>query len=208
MRDAVIGHLGENRVIHIPNGIDSAAVEVTGEDGGFVLYLGRLAPEKGVETLLRAHAADNAEWRLVVAGTGPLLEEFRSRFPLAEFTGHLVGEALQARLRAASVVVVPSEWHENSPLSILEAMAHAKPIVASSIGGIPELVRNGETGLLFKPKDARQLSSCVRMLLGDVDLRAKLGRQARQVVEREYSVRGHGQALLSLYETLISRRSP
>ena len=103
-------------------------------------------------------------WRLVVAGSGPLLEDLRSRFPLAEFKGHLTGKALETTLRKASVVVMPSEWHENSPLSILEAMAHAKPIVASRIGGIPELVRDGETGLLFEPKDTQQLSNCIRML--------------------------------------------
>ena len=115
----------------------SVYIEASRQDGGFVLYLGRLSPEKGVETLLRAHAADNAAWRLVVAGSGPLLGNLQSRFPLAEFTGHLTGEALETKIREASVIVVPSEWHENNPLSILEAMAHAKPIVASrcSLGG-------------------------------------------------------------------------
>ena len=207
MRDAVVRRFGEDRVVHIPNGIDASAIEVTGQDGGFVLYLGRLSPEKGVETLLRAHAADNASWRLVVAGSGPLLDSFRSRFPLAEFTGHLTGESLKTRLRQAAVVVVPSEWHENSPLSILEAMAHAKPIVASRIGGIPELVRNGETGLLFEPKDTQQLSSRIRMLLDDSDLRTKLGRRARRIVESEYSLGRHGAALLSVYESLTTLKS-
>jgi glycosyltransferase involved in cell wall biosynthesis len=209
MRDAVVGRLGEDKVIHIPNGIDTSRIEVSEHDEGYVLYLGRLSQEKGVETLLRAHAADNAAWRLVVAGSGPLLEDLQSRFPSAEFTGHLTGKALETRLRKASVVVVPSEWHENSPLSILEAMAHAKPIIASRIGGIPELVRDGETGLLFEPKDTQQLSSCVRMLLGDPDLRRRLGRQARRIAETEYSLERHGAALLSLYQSLTANtKSP
>jgi glycosyltransferase involved in cell wall biosynthesis len=177
---------------------------VSEHDEGYVLYLGRLSPEKGVETLLRAHAADNAAWRLVVAGSGPLLQDLQSRFPLAEFTGHLTGKALETNLREASVVVVPSEWHENSPLSILEAMAHAKPIVASRIGGIPELVRDGETGLLFEPKDTQQLSNRIRMLLGDSDLRRRLGWQGRKIAETEYSLDRHGAALLSLYESLTA----
>ena len=204
MRDAVVRRFGEDKVVHIPNGIDTSRIEVSGKDEGFVLYLGRLSPEKGVETLLRAHAADNAAWRLVVAGTGPLLEDLQSRFTLAEFTGHLTGKALETRLREASVVVVPSEWHENSPLSILEAMAHAKPIVASRIGGIPELVRDGETGLLFEPKNTQELSSRIRMLLGDSDLRTKFGREARRVAETEYSLKRHGATLLSLYANLTS----
>ena len=205
MRDAVVRRFGEDKVVHIPNGIDSSRIEVSGQDEGFVLYLGRLSPEKGVETLLRTHAADNGAWRLVVAGTGPLLEDFRSHFPLAEFTGHLAGKALEIKLREASVVVVPSEWHENSPLSILEAMAHAKPIVASRIGGIPELVRDSETGFLFEPKNTQELSSRIRMLLGNSDLRTKLGREARRIVETEHSLKRHGAALLSLYENLSNQ---
>jgi len=209
MRDAVVGRFGKDKVVHIANGIDSSRIEVSGQDEGFVLYLGRLSAEKGVETLLRTHAADNGAWRLVVAGTGPLLEDFQSRFPLAEFTGHLAGKALEARLREASVVVVPSEWHENSPLSILEAMAHAKPIVASRIGGIPELVRDGETGFLFEPKNTQELSSRIRMLLGDSDLRTKFGREARRIVETEHSLKRHGAELLSLYESLtVAIKSP
>jgi glycosyltransferase involved in cell wall biosynthesis len=204
MRNAVVRRLGEDKVVHIPNGIDTSRIQVSERNEGFVLYLGRLSPEKGVETLLRAHAADNAAWRLVVAGSGPLLQDLQSRFPLAEFTGHLTGKALETNLREASVVVVPSEWHENSPLSILEAMAHAKPIVASRIGGIPELVRDGETGLLFEPKDTQQLSNCITMLLGDSDLRRRLGWQARKIAETEYSLDLHGAALLSLYEGLTA----
>jgi glycosyltransferase involved in cell wall biosynthesis len=206
MQNAVVRRFGEDKIIHIPNGIDTSRIEVSDKDERFVLYLGRLSPEKGVETLLRAHASDNAAWRLVVAGSGPLLEDLQTRFPLAEFTGYLTGNALQTRLREASVVVVPSEWHENSPLSILEAMAHAKPIVASRIGGIPELVREGETGLLFEPNNSQQLSNCIRMLLRDSELRKKFGRQARRIAETEYSLERHGAALLSLYRSLTANR--
>ncbi|XIA67823.1 glycosyltransferase family 4 protein [Bradyrhizobium sp. TZ2] len=204
MRDNVVRRLGEDKVVHIPNGIDTSRIQPSEHDEGFVLYLGRLSPEKGVETLLRAHAADNAAWRLVVAGSGPLLEGLRSRFPLAEFTGHLTGDALETRLRGASVVVMPSKARENCPLSILEAMAHAKPVVASRIGGIPELIRDGETGLLFEPNDSQQLSNCIRTLLRDSDLRRKFGWQARRIAETEYSLERHGAALLSLYRSLTA----
>lgn len=204
MRDAVTPLLGESRVVYIPNGVDTSRIEASSQDRGFVLYLGRLSPEKGVETLLRAHAADDAAWRLVVAGSGPLLEKLQSQFPLAEFTGHLSGEDLKAKLREASLIVVPSEWHENNPLSILEAMAHAKPIVASQIGGIPELVRHGRSGLLFEPGNTQQLSSQIKALLSDPDLRKKFGSEARKIAETEYSLERHGAAILSLYESLTA----
>lgn len=209
MRDAMTRRFGKDKLVHIPNGIDASRIKTSDDDERYVLYLGRLSSEKGVETLLQTHAADHASWRLVIAGTGPLLEDYRSRFPCAEFVGHLTGEALEDTLRKASVIVVPSEWHENSPLSILEAMAHAKPIVASRIGGIPELVRDGATGLLFEPKNSRELSDRLRALLDDAGLRTKLGREARRVVETEYSLSNHATALLSLYENLVTQfKSP
>lgn len=206
MRDAVMPLLGESKVVYIPNGVDTSRIEVSGQDKGYVLYLGRLSPEKGVETLLRAHAEDGAAWRLVVAGSGPLLGKLQSQFPLAEFAGHLAGADLAAKLGEASLIVVPSEWHENNPLSVLEAMAHAKPIVASRIGGIPELVRHGQTGLLFKPKDTRELSRHIKTLLSDPDLRKTFGSAARKIVETEYSLERHGAAVTSLYESLIASR--
>jgi len=204
MRDAVTRRYGRSKVTYIPNGIDVSRIEASDLDERFVLYLGRLSPEKGIETLLQAHAADQAAWRLVIAGTGPLLEHLRSRFPKAEFAGHLSGRALEDKVRKAAVVVVPSECHENSPLSVLEAMAYAKPIVASRIGGIPELVRDGETGFLFEPKNTSELSRQISTLLSDAALRTKFGKAARRVVEAEYSLSRHGAALQSLYESLIA----
>ncbi|MDA9404487.1 hypothetical protein XH79_37870 [Bradyrhizobium sp. CCBAU 45389] len=203
MYHAIVRRFGADKVVHIPNGIDASRIEVSAHDEGYVLCFGRLSAEKGVETLLQAHAADHGAWRLVIAGTGPLLEEFRRKYPAAEFRGHLTGTDLARTIAGAALIAVPSEWHENNPLSILEAMAHGKPIVASRIGGIPELVRDGTTGLLFGPGNGSQLSEKIGALLADRDRRAAFGRGARSIVEAEYSLQAHGAALLSLYESLI-----
>jgi glycosyltransferase involved in cell wall biosynthesis len=203
MRDAIVRRFGADKVVHIPNGIDASRIEVSKRDEGYVLYLGRLSPEKGVETLLRAHAENGASWRLMIAGTGPLLADLQRKFPSAEFRGHLAGVELDAAIRGAALIVVPSEWHENSPVSILEAMAYGKPIVASNIGGIPELVREGKTGLLFDPGNVSQLSNSITMLLGNHALREFFGRNARKIVEVEHSLKAHGSALISLYESLV-----
>jgi glycosyltransferase involved in cell wall biosynthesis len=202
MRDAIALRFGLDKVIHIPNGIDASRIRRSAEDEGYVLYLGRLSPEKGVETLLRAHA-DGAAWRLVIAGTGPLLEQLQRKFSSAEFKGHLAGVELEAVIKGAALIVAPSEWNENSPISILEAMAHGKPIVASRIGGVPELVREGETGLLFDPGNVPQLSQKIRKLLADSEQRRKFGCNARKIVEVEHSLQAHGAALISLYESLL-----
>ena len=204
MYEAIVRRFGADKVVHIPNGIDASRIDTSVGDDGYALYFGRLSPEKGVEDLLKAHATAQGAWRLVIAGTGPLFDELRRKYPAAEFRGHLTGIDLERTIREAGVIVVPSVWHENSPLSILEAMAHGKPIVASRIGGIPELVRDGTTGLLFDPGDVVQLSEKVRTLLVDRSRREVFGRNARKTVENEYSLEEHGATLLSLYEDLIA----
>lgn len=210
VQNAVSSRFGAEKLVCIPNGIDLSLIRGTPGEGRSVLYFGRLSLEKGVESLLKAHAEDGGSWPLVVAGTGPSFECFRATYPSAEFTGHLAGDALRARIRDAAVVVAPSECQENCPLSIIEAMAHAKPMVASRIGGIPELVRHGGTGFLFQPKDRRDMSERIRTLLADADMRRRFGRAARAAVERQYTLDGHGRALLALYGTLCNRarRSP
>jgi glycosyltransferase involved in cell wall biosynthesis len=202
MRDIIAPRVGPEKVVHVPNGVDASRIEVGTGDGGYVLYCGRLSPEKGIETLLQAHAEDNNAWRLVVAGTGRTEQDLRSRYPLAEFRGHLNGADLAKLLSEASVVVAPSECEENCPLSVIEAMAYGKPVVASRVGGIPELVREGETGLLFQPADRRDLSAKIQTMMNDLELRRRFGRLGRKVVESEYSLDGHGHTLLSLYQGL------
>ncbi|WP_448042739.1 glycosyltransferase family 4 protein [Bradyrhizobium liaoningense] len=204
MYEAIVRRFGPTKVVHVPNGIDASRIDTSVGDDGYALYLGRLSPEKGVEDLLKAHATARGAWRLVVAGTGPLLDEFRRKYPAVEFRGHLTGIDLERTISEAGLIVVPSVWHENSPLSILEAMAHGKPIIASRIGGIPEMVREGTTGLLFDPGNASQLSEKVTDLLVDRSRREAFGRNARRIVEDEYSLEEHGSALFSLYEDLIA----
>ncbi len=204
MRDAVARRFGDDKVVHIANGIDASRIAVSSQDDGYVLYLGRLSAEKGVATLLKAHAAENGAWRLVVAGTGPLLQDYQASYPAAEFPGYLSGDDLAEVIRKAAMVVVPSEWNENSPLSILEAMAYGKPVVASRIGGIPELVRHGKTGLLFTPKNHEELGIGIRTLLSNAERRASMGAKARETVEKHHSLEAHGAALLALYRTVAS----
>jgi glycosyltransferase involved in cell wall biosynthesis len=205
VRDAVSARFPADRIAYIPNGIDLSGIEASASDGAFVLYFGRIAADKGVESLLRAHAEDGHRWRLVLAGDGPLLQEYKTRYPRAEFTGFLSGEALRSCIREAALVVAPSEVQENCSLSIIEAMAHGKAMVASRTGGNPELVRDGTTGFLFRPKDRRDMSERVQQLLLDPDLRRRFGRAGRKAIENEYSIAVHGRALLNLYRTLTER---
>ncbi len=144
--------LDTSRFSYVPNSVDVEAHVPRGEPGDAFVYAGRLVPEKGVDTLVRAAA--QARVRLRIVGTGP--EEAGLRKLAAElggdveFAGYLTGDPLQAAIASARAIVVPSIWYENAPLSVLEANALARPVIGADIGGIPELIRPGETGFVFQ----------------------------------------------------------
>lgn len=199
MAEAISHRVSTDRIRLLYNGVDSDAIKPNESDDGYVLYLGRLSVEKGVETLLRAHDSSKSDWSLMVAGTGPLEQALRDRYLKAKFIGHVSGEALQATISRAAVVVVPSEWYENCPMSVLEAMAYGKPVVASRMGGIPELVADGVTGVLFESGDADALGGQLERLMNDPTLRRQMGHAARQRVVSEFSLDKHNQSLLEIY---------
>jgi glycosyltransferase involved in cell wall biosynthesis len=141
--------------------------------------------------------------KLVIAGDGPQrqeLEELSQHVAggRVRFTGYQPPERLRAILRRASLVVVPSEWYENCPYAILEAFAAGKPVIASNIGGIPELVEGGQDGLLFEPGQAGELAACIRSLVGDGRLRQRLGQSARRKVKELYGPESHYTGLIHI----------
>ncbi len=172
LEKAVAFGVPRERLRHLPYPIAVAAeegrVDRRGAGGGtgadYFLYAGRLAPEKGIRTLLSA-AERLPDVALHIAGDGELRGEVASRaarLPGVTLHGHLAQEEVARLQREALAVVVPSEWYENLPLAILEAFAAGTPAVAAAIGGIPELVRDGETGLLFPPGDAGALAGALK----------------------------------------------
>jgi len=208
MQAAAAHRIPARRVRLLYNGVDTSAIRASQTDEGYVLYVGRLSPEKGVLTLLDAHAGSRKDWPLVVAGTGPLAEELPQRYGKARFVGHLTGMQLQEALSRAAIVAVPSEWYENCPMSVLEAMAHGKSLVASRIGGIPELVTDNEAGLLFDAGSAEQLRDRVERLLADPGLRRRMGLRARARAEQHFSLDKHNAGLLEIYREVISPPDP
>lgn len=205
MADSVAHRIPAERVALLYNGVDIPNALDGSRDGGYALFLGRLSHEKGVETLLRVHAAAGGHWPLVVAGSGPLLDDMKAQYARATFAGHLAGDKLRQALAGAAVVVVPSEWYENCPMSVLEAMAQGKPVVGSRMGGIPELVAEGETGLLFEAGNVVELGACLDRLMGDPALRRRMGQAARARAEREFSLERHNAGLLAIYAGMLKQ---
>lgn len=162
--------LGARDVRVIPSGVDIPAVVPEPEHPPWVLFAGRLSPEKGILELQAAMRG--LPYRLVVAGDGPL----RRRVPGAlGFVPHAQLQHLYAR---AAVVAVPSR-REGYGVVCAEAMAHGRPVVATSVGGLVDLVEHDVTGVLVDPGDLVGLRRELRRLLGDVELRRQLGEAAR-----------------------------
>ena len=197
----------DNKIKVLYNGIDIENYQPYFSDKGYGLYLGRLSAEKGVKTLLTAYTQLHASFNLKVVGTGPLLDELRREYPDVEFTGYKSGQALKKLIAGAAFIVVPSEWYENCPMVILEAMAFGKPVIGSRIGGIPELIEDGKTGLLFTAKNYEELSSKMQQLIQNRELRKKMGQNARERVEREFSLKKHCTSLERIYKNLLSENS-
>jgi glycosyltransferase involved in cell wall biosynthesis len=210
MRESVtMARFPPDRVHLVRNGVDTRSILPAreDEDDGYALYLGRLAPEKGVDALLEAHASVADRVPLRIAGTGPLEAMLRLRHARATFLGHLSGPALDETIRRAGFIIVPSEWYENCPISVLEAMAYGKAVVASNIGGIPELVLHGQTGLLFPPGDRGALAACLIELGEDKGRRREFGLEGRRRAERLFSLEQHFAGLLGVYRAVLAAAS-
>jgi glycosyltransferase involved in cell wall biosynthesis len=190
------------KFVHIPNPIDVTSYTPCYSGGPAFLYFGRLSPEKGLLTLIRAAAKGNVPVR--VAGSGPqreLLEREACRVDAdVVFLGHLSGPKLIEEIQACRATVLPAEWYENAPMSVLESFALGKPVIGARIGGIPELVREDSTGWLFSSGSIDELAECLRAV---ADLPAsrvgEVGRACRELVEREYSSRLYRERIGRLY---------
>lgn len=190
---------------YIPNYVDAAAFTPHYQPGDYFLYFGRLAPEKGIVTLLRAVAQSGV--RLKVAGTGPLDAELRQlQAELGadvEFLGYRSGAELHQLIQQSRAVVLPSEWYENAPMSVLESFALGKPVLGARIGGIPEMVLPGQTGWVFTSGDAAELADRLAEVQALPDTAvAQLGQQARQFVTETFNRQRYVDATLALYSRL------
>jgi glycosyltransferase involved in cell wall biosynthesis len=194
-----------SRFVHVPNSIDVDALHASDEPGDAFVYLGRLVPEKGVATLIRAAA--QARVRLRIIGTGSEEAELRQ---LAhdlggevEFTGYLSGSELRAAISSARAVVIPSEWYENAPISVMEASALARPVIGANIGGIPELIREEETGFVFASGSvdalAERLASAQRLPASRL---RNMGAAGRQWMRTEFSPSAYRERMLALYRDI------
>jgi len=196
------------KIVHLPNFVDPNKYQPCYEHQGYFLYLGRLVEEKGLKTLLSAMKSLRSK-ELWVLGDGPQraeLEDFASKYQLdnVRFRGFLTGTELANAIKNASFIVLPSEWYENNPLSILEALAMGKPVVASRIGGISELINDGEDGFLFTAGDSEDLAEKINSMLADQKRLVELGKAGRSKILRRYTPEQHYDGIMQVYNRLVS----
>jgi glycosyltransferase involved in cell wall biosynthesis len=201
-----------DRTVVIPNGVEvpprrrpvPAARPVT------LLSIGRLRPPKDFVTLVRALARlDRGTVRLRIAGDGPdraaLADEVR-RLGLDGDVELLGTRTDVGELLAAADVFVLASDSEGLPMSVLEAMAAGLPVVASAVGGVPELVRDGDTGALVPPRDPAALAAALARLAAEPELRERLGEAGRRRIEDEFSLSDCRRAHLEVYRAALRRK--
>lgn len=186
--------LGAREVRVIPSGVDLPAEVGEEAEPPEVLFAGRLSPEKGILQLVEAARGMS----LVVAGDGPL----RGQVPMA--LGMIPNPELQPLYARAAVVACPS-LREGFGVACAEAMAHSRPVVASAVGGLRDLVADGETGILVPPGDVAALRGALEQLLADRGLRRRMGAAGRRRVAERFSWEQVTEATLAAYAEALRR---
>jgi glycosyltransferase involved in cell wall biosynthesis len=184
--------LGAREIEVVPNGVELPESVGEPEEPPHILFAGRLSPEKGVLELVEAARG----LPLVVAGDGPL----RDRVPDA--LGFVPHDEVLRLIERAAVVAAPSR-REGFGVTVAEAMARGRPVVASAVGGLLDLVVDGETGLLVPPRDPAALRAALERLLGDGELRARLGAAARERARERFSWPVVTDSTLAAYEQAL-----
>lgn len=194
----------KEKISAIHNFIDIENYDVNVEDEGYALFYGRLIKEKGVFNLLNAFNKIKNR-KLFIAGDGPDKEKIEKyikdkNIKNVVLLGFLPTEQIKKYVRKARFIVVPSVWYENCPYSILETLAMGKTIIGSDLGGIPELVKNDKTGLIYHYKDEEALKDKMNELFENKDLAKKLGNVAKDYARNEFSKENYYKKIIKIYE--------
>lgn len=180
-----------NKTITLHNFVDEVEEKET-QKKDYVLYFGRFAKEKGIETLTGA-----SKIKVVCAGSGPM-EDTVNQSPNLENIGYKTGTELETLIREAKCTVYPSIWYENCPFSVMESIMYGTPVVASEIGGIPELIENQKTGILFEAGNVKEFENAIHSIISD---KTKADEMSRACLEYKFdTVSEYCTKLIKIYE--------
>lgn len=204
------------KLVHIPHFAPINQWDyVPPQSKGPIVFIGRLYEQKGVHVLLHALAKLNlpSNQQVIIAGDGPelphlqLLARELGLSDLVQFTGYISYNTIRLLIERSYCYVVPSIWYEVFGLSILEAYAVGRPVIASAIGGIPEIVTDGAEGKLCHPNDVDSLTEQLDWMLSNPHRAAEMGQAARARAKNDFSPNRHYDSIMSLYHDAIQQAS-
>lgn len=194
----------KGKTVAIHNFIEDDAAFASETTGGYVAFAGRLSYEKGV-TLLAQTARQLPQYRFVVMGDGPdrnALENIDN----VELTGFLTGDALKTRIAHADLLVVPSVWYENCPLTILEANSMGVPVITMKMGGMAELVEDGVNGLLVSEVNPEALAAAIRRAMENPEFLKEMKRNCLRSNDKSLQLEQYCSILLEKYDQAVRGR--
>lgn len=203
----IAGGLPADRIVVKPNFVDPAPTLGSGK-GGFVLFVGRLTAEKGIDTLLRTWTEGLQKTELKIIGDGPLrekVEQAAKGCSTIQYVGRQPPEQVYVMMGDAKALIFPSEWYEGQPRTIVESLAKGTPVIASRLGSMPELIEHGRSGLLFAAGNQQDLSRQVDKLFGADDDYQMMRKEARLEFERKYTAGQNYPLLLDCYQKAMDR---
>jgi glycosyltransferase involved in cell wall biosynthesis len=175
----------------------------TGTLGHGAIFVGRISQEKGLFTLMRAW--EGIDYPLMIVGDGPLIAAIKQIAPPnVQFLGQRPHEETLRLISEAAIFIFPSDWYEGFPLTLLEAMALGRAVLASDLGPRCEMLRGGKAGLLFQSGDPNDLQQKVRYLIANPAYCIELGKAARQVYLEEYTPDKNYLILMSIYKRITT----
>lgn len=191
------------RLRHVPHFVD-VPDEFEPSTDSTVVFVGRLSVEKGVDTLITAIGALGGAAQLEIAGTGPVhqdLEDLADRVAKGsvKFHGRLDRSGIEALMKRSTCVVIPSRWYENQPMTALEAMAAGRPVIATGMGGLPELIDDGIDGRLVPADDPKVLAEVLAEVVADPEAAERMGKAAREKAISRFSAERHFRQLSQIY---------
>lgn len=210
MRDMLVqGGFDEKKITVLHNFVETRSASSFSHSRNqaskqYILYFGRLSSEKGVDVLLKALPQTKTTWFLKIAGAGPEeknLKELTKKLNLenqVEFLGVQHGKALEEIIAKAAAIIIPSLWPENMPLVLLEALARGKVVIASRVGGVPEIIKDGENGFLFQTGSVKELAQKINFFSKNSK---KIGQNAQKSV-KNLNLKNHLEIIEKLYSKI------
>lgn len=203
----------ERKIVHIPNFIYVDDYIPNYDSENYLIYFGRLSDEKGIPTMIKAFELLNSKkTELLIVGDGPLRTQLEAEVKTKglgniKFLGYLAKDRLLPVLGGAMASILPSEWYENAPMSVMESFAMGKPVIGARIGGTEEMIEDGMNGYLFESGNPEDLAEKISLLLSKTKEDViEMGMLARKKAEEKYNAESHYHKLMSLYDKVLSEK--